>query len=323
MGEEDGILTINATEMGKQNVEKVEVLIVGAGIAGLTAAIWCKRLGLHAVVIEQTGQIGGQLHHIHNVIWDFPPHVYDNGRALLAAFLQHAKMAELDCRLNETLQSIDEATHRILTDKNTYQADFVILSTGVRPNSLPILKHCKMVLSPWFSTTAHGNQLYGKQILIIGGGDRAIESGYNLASHAQHIWIAARSSQLRARPEWVKRLSRCANVTIRLNTEVVGVREDQEPKGVLLRQAGVPGETFLAVDWILPRIGISGNSDAVPFLKRYGNHFLEVDQQLRTSTDWIYAIGDVTNGAAFGSLALAAGQAMKAVKHISMRRMEE
>ena len=308
--------------MGKRSVEKVQVLIAGAGLAGLTAAIWCKRLGLHAVVIEQNGQVGGQLLHIHNEIWDYPPHIYDNGQALLEVLMRHGKMAELDCRLNETLRSIEETTHRVYTDKNTYQADYVILSTGVRPNTLPILRHSKLVLAPSFSTTLQGDLLHDKQVLIIGGGDRAMESGYNLAAYARHVWVVARSSQLRARAEWVERLSRCANVTIRLNTEVVRTREEAEPKGVYLRQAGVPGETFLAVDWILPRIGVSGNSDPVPFLKRYGQDFIEVDQHQLTSTDWIYAIGDVTNGAAYASLALAAGQAMKAVKHISMRKTE-
>ncbi|UFJ41948.1 NAD(P)/FAD-dependent oxidoreductase [Brevibacillus humidisoli] len=308
--------------MGKPSVEKVQVLIVGAGLAGLTAAIWCKRLGLHAVVVEQNTQIGGQLLQIKNEIWDFPPHIYDNGKALLNALLQNPKVADLDCRLSERLHSIEETTHRIETDKNSYQADYVILCTGVRPNSLPFLRHSGMVLAPWFSTTSQGDLLHDKQVLIIGGGDRAMESGYNLAAYARHIWVVVRSDRLRARPEWVKRLSACDNVTVRMNTEVVRTSEAQEPKGVYLRQTGDSREQFLAVDWILPRIGVRGNSDPVSFLKRCSENFIEVDSCQLTSTDWIYAIGDVTNGAAYASLALAAGQAMRAAKHISIRKME-
>lgn len=302
-------------------MEKVEVLIVGAGLAGLTAAIWCKRLGLHAVVVEREREIGGQLQHIKNEIWDYPPYVYENGLALLSALKENEQVGRLDCRLGETLLSIDDNKRRIHTDKRTYEAEYVILCTGVRPNSLPALHRSNMVLAPWFSTTSQGEVLREKNVLIIGGGDRAMESGYNLAAYARHIFIAVRRNRLRARPEWVRRLSACENVTIMLNTELARTSE-HEPKGVFLRTAGAPSERFLAVDWILPRIGVRGNSEAVPFLKTYGQQFVEVDSFQVTSTDWIYAVGDLTNGAAYASLALAAGQAMKAVKHISLRKKE-
>jgi thioredoxin reductase (NADPH) len=155
--------------------------------------------------------------------------------------------------------------------------------------------------------------------LIIGGGDRAFESAYNLSEYARHIWIAVRGSRLRARPEWTKRLSSRSNVTLFMETELLRTAEEHTPRGVFLQIQGRVEPLFLPVDWVLPRIGVRGNSDEVPGLSRYGEGFLLTNTFQETSIPWIYAVGDVTNGAAYASLSLAAGQAMRATKHISQQ----
>ncbi len=302
-------------------MEKVQVLIVGAGMGGVSAAIWCKRLGLQAVLIEREDHIGGQLRQIKNEIWDYPPNTFENGLALLSQLEKKIEAARIDCRLGEALLKIDPGRRIITTSKQSYTADYVILATGVRPNTLPILEQSSLALSPGFSTTSQGETLAGKKVLIIGGGDRAMESGYNLSRHAAHVWLAVRSGRLRARPEWAERLLNCSNVTIFYNTRLVGIKEDK-PIGVWLQSTLEKEPFFLEIDWILPRIGVKGNNDEVASLVWNKDGFIQVNEHQLTNVPWIYSIGDVTNGAAYASLALASGQAMKAVKHISLRLKE-
>ncbi len=287
-------------------------------MAGISAAVWCKRLGLSAVLIEREDRIGGQLHQIKNEIWDYPPHVYANGSELLAEVSRYLEILGLDLRLNEALLSVDTLTREVTTSKGGYRCDYLILATGVRPNTLPLLEHSRLALAPWFSTTSQGELLSGTHVLIIGGGDRAVESACNLSAHARHVWLAVRSNRLRARPEWVERLSLCRNVTILWETQLVGTQETGKPCGVYLATNGDRKPRFLPMDWVLPRIGVIANSETVPSLERDEQQYLRVDPFQVTSTDWIYAIGDVTNGAAYAGLALAVGQGMRAAKHISL-----
>lgn len=304
-------------------MENVQVLIVGGGMAGISAAIWCARLGISSVLIEREPQPGGQLWQIQNEIWDFPPHTYRNGEALLAELQQHKALGKLDIRYNEQLLSVDYETHRVTTNKAEYFASFLIVATGVRPNAIPQLDGCARLLAPWFSTSSQADLFRKKNVLVIGGGDRALESAYNIAPFARSVTLAVRSSRLRGRAEWAERMQHCANVRFLFNTEAVGYRDEAEQTVVRLKTGSQGDETAdLAVDLILPRIGVRGNSDQLPGLASCGEGFLAVDPLQSTNVNWIYAIGDVTNGSAYASLALAAGQAMKAVKHISLKMRE-
>lgn len=299
-------------------VEHVQVLIAGGGIGGLSAAIWCRRLGLSCLLVEKADRLGGQLLHIHNEIWDFPPRIYSEGAALLEELSSHPIIRQLSPRLGEAVLSIDIDNHLVSTTKSVYHADYLIVATGASQNELKALAGCSRVLSPWFSTTAQAGKVTGQDIAVIGGGDRAVESAVNLSEQARHVYLLVRSSRMRARSEWVRRMDSLPNVQVLLETEVDTYQEHSGRISLSLRTSRPKNPTSITVDWILPRIGVSGNSAGFEPLMTFGEHYLQTDASQRTTSDWIYALGDVANGAAFASLSLAAGQAMKAVKHISL-----
>ncbi len=312
---------MNARRNGETLLENMQVLIIGAGIAGLSAAIWCERLGLSYVIIERERTIGGQLTQIQNKISDFPPKVYANGQALLDELARHEVVHSMQVRCDESIVAVDVASRHVATSKAAYKPAYMILATGIRPNQLPVLQHVGHVLEADFSTTAHGKRLHAKNVLVIGGGDRAVESVINLSGHADHIWLAVRGQSLRARSEWQERLHACSNVTILFETELIGVEETGRTYATLHTQ-NAPEPFTIEIDWILPRIGVRGNSEILPALRTEKGGFIAVDEHNLTCVDWIYAIGDVTNGPDYASLSLASGQAMKAVKHILLRTKE-
>jgi thioredoxin reductase (NADPH) len=300
-------------------VEHVQVLIAGGGIAGLSAAIWCERLGLSCVLVEKNDRLGGQLSDIHNQIWDFPPRVYPDGAALLDELLAHRSIRALRPRLGEALRSIDLDKHLVHTDKTVYLADYLIIATGVRPNRIPALVGCSRVLQPWFSTTSQGTAVAGQDVAVIGGGDRAVESACNLLPHVRSLYLLVRSDRLRARPQWVERLRPHPSLHVLWETVVSDCREQNGKAVLTLDSPRSDTPQTLVVDWVLPRIGVRGNSEGLGQLPALEGGYLQTDVNLRVGADWIYAIGDITNGAAYASLSLAVGQAMKAVKHISLQ----
>lgn len=297
-------------------MEQIHVLIAGAGFAGLSAAIWCRRLGLPFLLLEKEGRMGGQLHAVKNKIQDLPPGFYENGLALLSELMNHPLTVDLPIRFGEEIVSVDSDQKQVHTNKNTYRVDYLVLATGALANRIPALEGDPRVLPPWFSTSAEGEVLQGKRILIIGGGDRAMESACNLSPIADHIWIAVRKDRLKARREWAKRLSDLPNITLFLETEVIGTRSGQTYE-VLLNSANK--QWSLSVDYVLPRIGVRGNTEPFSFLQRDPEGFLICNEWQQTSVEWIYAIGDAVNGSDFASLSLASGQAMKAIKSISLQ----
>ncbi|MDF2679996.1 MAG: MarR family transcriptional regulator [Brevibacillus sp.] len=300
-------------------MEHVQVLIAGGGIGGLSAAIWCQRLGLSWLLVEKSDHIGGQLLHIRNEIVDFPPRVYPQGRDLLEELKLHPALQTLRLRLDEAVISIDPLTHIVTTTKKSYQADFVIIATGVSPNVIPALEGCPRVLTTAFSTTAQAAFITGQDIAVIGGGDRALESAANLSKFAHRVDLLVRSHHLRARTQWATRLEELPNLQVYWETQIDTYEVRDERIALKLRSIGSGHPFEIVVDWILPRIGVHGNSDSFPSLTTFGDGYLQTDDCQRTSPDWVYALGDVSNGASYASLSLAIGQAMKAVKHISLQ----
>nr|WP_236871031.1 NAD(P)/FAD-dependent oxidoreductase [Brevibacillus laterosporus] len=303
-------------------LKHVQVLIAGAGMAGISTAIWCKRLGLSCLVIEKNDTLGGQIRYIHNRIWDLPPRIYANGQELLTDLHESVQELQIPINYQESLRSIDYQTKIIHTDQTSYQVDYVVVATGVSPIYLPQLAEVPThVLGPDFSTSLGAHLLDQKDILVIGGGDRALESVCNLSVYARHIWLAVRSHQFRGRQEWVQKASSLSNVSIWMETEVKAAKSEGNRCSVHLQTCQQETHS-LQVDWILPRIGIAANSHTVLELVDEMSGFLTVDQHLRTSHAWVYAIGDITNGSHYASLSLAIGQAMKTAKHIALHAKE-
>ncbi|USG67585.1 NAD(P)/FAD-dependent oxidoreductase [Brevibacillus ruminantium] len=308
-------------------MEHIQVLIVGGGIAGMSAAIWCERLGLRCVLIEREEQLGGQLSQIRNAIWDFPPGIYPDGEALRRELLSHPALQKQSIRLGESLTAIDPSSRTVTTSRTTYRVDYLIIATGVSPNEIPALDGCSRLLSPWFSTTAEAKSVAGLDVAVIGGGDRAAESVHNLIPHARAVYLLVRRNHLRARAQWAELLEGHPSLQIFWETNITDYREEGEKVVLTLHspRANVPAS--LHVDRILPRIGVHANLDGLDqFLGINQDGYLlagPLQQTEGTGSSWIYAVGDVTNGAEYASLSLAIGQAMKAVKHISLQVKEQ
>src|SRR5262249_34183813 len=152
-----------------------DVIIIGAGPSGLSAAFWCDELGLDALVLEQAEEIGGQLHRVHNPINDYLGLKASNGRELLEHFSAGVEEAEFDLWTGAAIESIDLRAKRIsLRSGERLQSIAIILATGVRPRTLNLPGEKEFAGKGMIESAARDRDLFaGQDVCVVGGGDAA------------------------------------------------------------------------------------------------------------------------------------------------------
>src|SRR3954447_18488183 len=114
-----------------------DVVIIGAGPAGLSTAFWCDELGLDALVLEQAGEVGGQLHRVYNPVNNYLGLKARNGEELLKHFVADLESAEFDLWTQTSISSVDLKARRIsLASGEELQSIAIVIATGVRPREL-------------------------------------------------------------------------------------------------------------------------------------------------------------------------------------------
>jgi len=171
-----------------------DVLIIGAGPAGLAAALWCDELGLDTLVLEQAETVGGQLLSIYNPVENYPGVSMKNGRAFLNLWSTKLEAAEFDLWTNTTIESVDlKAKRVVLQSGEQLQSISIIIATGVRRRQLGIPGETEFagrgILE---SATRDREQLTGKDVCIVGGGDAAAENALLLADVCPTVSVVPR-----------------------------------------------------------------------------------------------------------------------------------
>jgi thioredoxin reductase (NADPH) len=275
-----------------------DVVIIGAGAAGISAALWCDELGLDTLVLEQQEEIGGQLLSVFNPIENYPGLRADDGRELLERFAQTISKADFDLWTNVEIESVNLRAKRIsLRSGEELQSISIIIATGVRRRQLGIPGEKEFVGHGIIESAARDRELFaGKDVCVIGGGDAAAENALLLAEACPTITIVHRGKFLKARREFVERLN--TNHCITVFTESVVTRilgnEDLEAVEILRKDALKPFQ--MAVRGVLVRAGVEPNSELFrEELQLDEKGYIVVTGQQGTNVSNVFAVGDVSN----------------------------
>src|SRR6476646_6153778 len=181
-----------------------DVLIIGAGPAGLSAARWCDELGLDTLVLEQAEAIGGQLSSVHNRIENYLGVRVANGSELRDLFAEQTKDCDFDLWTNVEIDSVDLKAKRItLKSGEELQSIAIILATGLRRRRLGIPGETEFQGRGIIESGARDReQLAGQDVCVIGGGDAAAENALILAEVCPTVTLVNRGRKLRARREF-------------------------------------------------------------------------------------------------------------------------
>ncbi|WP_462175791.1 alkyl hydroperoxide reductase subunit F [Pseudoalteromonas gelatinilytica] len=277
--------------------ELFDVLVVGGGPAGASAAIYSARKGLNTGVVAERfgGQVSDTL-----AIENFISVKATEGPKLVAQLEEHVKEYDVDVMQNQRAASLTKQGNYQITLENgaVLNAKSVVLATGARWREMNVpgekeyrghgVAYCPHCDGPLFK---------GKAVAVIGGGNSGIEAAIDLANIVEHVTVLEFADTLRADEVLIRKANSLKNITIIKNaqtTEVVGDGKRVTGLSYIDRISG--GEKSLELAGIFVQIGLVPNTewlkDSGLSLTRFGE--IEIDSKGATSLPGVYAAGDAT-----------------------------
>ncbi|MFP3664240.1 NAD(P)/FAD-dependent oxidoreductase [Priestia sp. SIMBA_032] len=303
-------------------MQHVDVLIIGGGPAGISAAVWCKRLGVECLLLEEQAQLGGQLFTIYNEIIDYPGIQAENGIEMQRKMVQH--FIDMDClyEVNTKVISINERSKTVKVKQQETEKEigytYLILATGSSQRRLGVPGEQQMIdRGEVYSASADGERLKGKRVALIGGGDRAFEGAHLLASQAKEVYLIHRSTHFKAREQYVEKVFSNPSVKVMTDTEVTAIHGKNHITSIDLKSKNSECKN-LSVDAVLIRLGVAPNVELIKEKVTTTQSGLIVINEVHQSSDpSIYAIGDACTTPLFSSISSSAGQGAIVAKHVS------
>jgi thioredoxin reductase (NADPH) len=287
-----------------------DLIIVGAGPAGVSAALWARSLELEPLVLERAGRTGGQLHLIHFALRNVAGSVGLTG-AELAARMTPSGPPPFDLRLGAEVTSIDPdrgAVH--LADGAVLETRALLIAAGARRRRLDAASAERLTgHGVSYSATRDRARFAGRTMLVVGGGDAAYENALILADAGCPVTLVVRGAP-RARREFRERVASRATISVRERARVLEVLGEDQVTGARIERPD--GVESVVCEGIVVKIGMAPNSE--PYrsaLETDREGYLVVDPALRTRHRQVWAAGDITRPAPSG-IPVAWGQGARA-----------
>ena len=278
-------------------MEKVyDVVIVGAGPAGLTAAIYALRAGLDTLLLEKSFTSGGQTASTYEID-NYPGLPGISGEEFGQKIRSHADQLGL---VSERAQvkgiSVDENGIKTLkTRKKEYAARTVIVASGARHRLLGAKGEEEFSgMGVSYCATCDGAFYKEQTVAVIGGGNVAVEDAIFLARICRKVYVVHRRDQLRAEEILQKKLSQFSNVEMCWNQVCEKIEGQDQVEKVCLRNTKTGEEREIAVDGVFIAVGIHPNSEAVQgVLDMDESGYIRAGEDGCTNIPGIFAAGDV------------------------------
>lgn len=298
-----------------------DVMIIGAGPAGLSAALWCDQLGLDTLVLEQNESVGGQLATIYGPIENYPGLRARDGAEFLERFVDQIEEGGFDQWTNVEIERLDVTGKRVfLRSGESLHSISLIIATGVRRRRLGIAGEKEFVdLGIIESATRDRHLFAGKDVCVIGGGDAAAENALLLAEFCPTVTLVHRGPKLRARREFVEQMQTNHCITVFTDSIVTRILGNETVEAVEIRRKEALKPFQMAVGGVLIRIGVEPNTELVrEQLPLDEKGYIVVNSQQETTVSNVFAIGDVSNPLA-PTISGAMGAGATAAKVIAAR----
>ena len=287
------MFNLSGLPTSKADPRHVRVLVLGAGPAGLSAALYAARAELAPVVLTGT-QIGGQAALTHT-IENYPGFPEGVGGSELGDLFQ--KQAERFGAAVEfdSAQSVDLASRpfRVVTDNGEYTADSLIVATGASPNHLNVPGEAELTgRGVSYCGTCDGWFFKEKKVVVVGGGDSALEEGLFLTRFATSVTIVHRRDALRAGAILQKRARENPKVNFIWNTVVTEAVGTDKLTGVRLKNLQTGEESLFETDGLFIFIGHTPNTQMFAGQLEMDGGYIKVDERMHTSVPGVYAAGE-------------------------------
>lgn len=305
----------------RQKTTIPDVIILGGGPAGMSAALWSAELGLAATLLERTGELGGQLLWTHNPIDNYLGIRVRNGRELRRRFIAHFESGGIVGTTEAEVKSADLAGRTVqLADGRSFTGRAVIIATGVRRRELNIPGEQEFrdrgILE---SGVLSKHKVSGGHVVVIGGGDAALENALILSETASKVTLLHRRSEMTARDEFQSEARTRENIDLHLGVCATAVQGGSTIDAVEIANCLTGEQSAIQADFLLIRIGVIPNTELFTGqIELDDKAYVVTDSIGMTTTDSIFAIGDVANPHS-PTISGAVGGGATAVKDIHKR----
>lgn len=271
-----------------------DTIIIGAGPAGLSAAIYAARAELSFIVIEKEAVSGGQIISTYEVD-NYPGLYHLNGYDLGQAFREHAENLGVSFA-EETVQSISKQENgfRVSCKNGDYETKTVILATGAQHRLLGVRGEQELTgRGVSYCATCDGAFYRGREVAVVGGGDVAVEDAIFLARMCSKVYLIHRRDSLRAAAVLQKQLFALDNVELLWDSNVTEIHGEKKVEEIMVRhKSGL--EVALPVSGLFIAVGIVPESGLYKELCALDDGgYVVADERCATSTPGLFAAGDV------------------------------
>lgn len=274
-----------------------ELIIIGTGPAGITAAIYAARARIRTLLLEKEFVNGGQMVNT-SEIDNYPGMPRISGMDLGEAMINHAKNLGV-ASVRETVKEIriDENTGRkiVVTNKGQYETETVILATGARHRTLGAEGEENLAgMGVSYCATCDGAFYRDQTVAVVGGGNTAAEDAILLSRLCRKVYVIHRRDVLRSEPILQEELLARENVEICWNTVVTAIEGEDEVTGLRLKCTQTGEERTLPVNGVFIAVGVVPNTELFAgVVKQDEQGYLLAGEDCSTSVEGIYAAGDV------------------------------
>lgn len=292
----------------KEKTHVYDLIIIGAGPAGITSAIYAARKKMDFLIL--TINIGGNVS-FSSKIENYTGFQYITGEELAKKFQEHLKKYKFELKIEE-VKKVEKENNlfKVITKANSYLSKTVIIATGRRPKKLNIpgeeefknkgVTYCATCDAPLFE---------GLDVAVIGGGNSGLEATIQLTKIAKKIYLIEKSSQLKADPILIEKAKLSNKVEFLTNTKVIEIIGEKLVNAIKIQKNGV--EKILPVQGVFIEIGSTPNSEIIDFVKKNNLNEIIINCKCETNIPGLFAAGDVTN-VPEKQIIVAAGEGAKA-----------
>lgn len=289
-----------------------DVIIIGAGTAGLTAAIYALRAGKSVLVLEQ-GTYGGQIVNTPKVE-NYPGIEQISGYEFASGLFKQAEKLGMEYRNEKVISVRQEENCKVVeTEGETYEAAALVLATGAKNRPLGVERETEFTgRGVSYCATCDGMFFRGKKVAVVGGGNTALEDAAFLSNYCERVYLIHRREQFRGEEKLADELRGKANVEFLLNKTVQELEGDITLQAVMLRDKNSGEVSRLEIDGLFVAIGqVPENGIFADLVELDEGGYIVAGEDCRTNVEGIFAAGDcrkktvrqLTTAAADGAVA--------------------
>ena len=296
-----------------------DVIVVGGGPAGLTAGIMCEERKLNVLILEG-GTWGGLLATLYpsKVISNYPG--FPDGVVaieLVRRWLKQAEETSIEMKTERVIEITSDRTVRT-AEGNEYTGKVIIIAVGIKPKHMGIFGEHKFNRKDKgiYYYVTHPENFISKRVLVVGGGDTAVDAVLDLVDLAEKVTIVHRKDMFRAMDENVEKMEKTGKIDILMNTEIRRIEGDRKVKKAVLFN-NKDDKTFeIDVDAVILSIGMVPNTEIIEKLgvKTDKKGYIITDSAQRTNVEGVFAVGDIAEGE-FKLIIVGAAQGAVAAHH--------